>query len=50
MTVDIARAVGPQIFHQLVAPGAREVRADAHVLEVSLAVIDRRRNLDRLRL
>ena len=40
MTVDIGRAVWPQIFHQLAAPRAREVRADAHVLEVSLAVIE----------
>jgi hypothetical protein len=40
MTVDIGRAVGPQIFHQLAAPRAREVRADAHVLEVGLAVIE----------
>src|SRR5438874_4717340 len=40
MTVDIGRAVGPQIFHQLAAPRAREVRADAHVLKVSLAVIE----------
>src|SRR5258705_4342365 len=40
MTVDIGRTVWPQIFHQLAAPRAREVRADAHVLEVSLAVIE----------
>src|SRR5438874_3862120 len=40
MTVDIGRAVGPQIFHQLAAPRAREVRADAHVLKVSLAVME----------
>src|SRR5438105_14009377 len=40
MTVDIGRAEWPQIFHQLAAPRAREVRADAHVPEVSLAVIE----------
>ena len=40
MTVDIGRAVGPQLFYQVSAPRAREIGADAHVLEVSLAVIE----------